>query len=130
MANMFDRRKVVVEAYGDGLLKDEEFVLLYDLNSSRNLNIPYWQYPNFDLDNKQDDECISEFRIPEEIICYNGLKFNGVTELCALFKGFSYSCRYFDMVRRFCMAIPQLSMACNNIINLIDNRWCHLLQNF
>ena len=131
MANMFDRRNVVVEAYGDGLLKDEEFVLLYDLNSSRNLNIPYWQYPNFDLDNTQDDECISEFRflkndiyvlfdvlgIPEEIICYNGLILNGVTELCALFKGFSYSCRYFDMVRRFCMAIPQLSMACNNIMS-------------
>ena len=83
MANMLERRNVVVEAYDDGLLNDEEFVLLYDLNSSRNLNIPYWQYPNFDLDNMQDDECISEFRflkndiyglfdvleIPEEIIC-------------------------------------------------------------
>ena len=89
-------------------------------------------------------KCISEFRflkndiyvlfdvlrIPEEIICYNGLILNGVTELCALFKEFSYSCRYFDMVRRFCMAIPQLSMACNNIMSLIYNRWCHLLQNF
>ena len=62
MANMLERRNVVVEANGDGLLDDEEFVLLYDLNSSRNLNIPYWQYPNFDLDNMQDDECISEFR--------------------------------------------------------------------
>ena len=144
MANMLERRNVVVEAYGDGLLNDEEFVLLYDLNSSRNLNIPYWQYPNFDLDNMQDDECISEFRflkndiyglfdvlgIPEEIICYNGSKLNGVTAFCALLKRFSYPCRYMDMVHRFGIAIPQLSMACNNVMSLIYDRWCHLLQNF
>ena len=60
MANMLERRNVVVEAFGDGLLNDEEFVLLYDLNSSRNLNIPYWQYRNFDMNNMQDDECISD----------------------------------------------------------------------
>ena len=60
MANMLERRNVVVEAFGDGLLNDEEFVLLYDLNSSRNLNIPYWQYRNFDMSNMQDDECISD----------------------------------------------------------------------
>ena len=60
MANMLERRNVVVEAFGDGLLNDEEFVLLYDLSSSRNLNIPYWQYRNFDLNNMQDDECISD----------------------------------------------------------------------
>ena len=60
MANMLERRNVVVEAFGDGLLNDEEFVLLYDLNSSRNLNIPYWQHRNFDLNNMQDDECISD----------------------------------------------------------------------
>ena len=144
MANMLERRNVVVEANGDGLLNDKEFVLLYDLNSSRNLNIPYWQYPNFDLDNMQDDECISEFRfvkndmfglfdvlgIPEEIICYNGSKLNGVTALCALLKRFSYPCRYMDMVHRFDMAIPQLSMVCNNVISLIYDRWCDLLKNF
>ena len=62
MANMLERRNVVVEAFGDGLLNDEEFVLLYDLSSSRNLNIPYWQYRNFDLNNMQDDECISDSR--------------------------------------------------------------------
>ena len=141
---MLERRNVIVEAYGNGLLNDKEFVLLYDLSSSRNLNIPYWQYPNFDLDNMQDDECISEFRflkndiyglfdvlgIPEEIICYNGSKLNGVTALCALLKRFSYPCRYMDMVHRFGMAIPQLRMECNNVMSLIYDRWCHLFQNF
>ena len=97
MANMLERRNLVVEVYGGGLLNNEEFVLLYDLNSSSNLNIPYWQYPNFDLDNMQNDECISEFwflkndiyilfvlGIPKEITCYNGSKLNSVTVRCAL----------------------------------------------
>ena len=67
----------------------------------------------------QDDECISEFQflksdiyvlfdvlgIPEEIICYNGLKLNGATALCDLLKRFSYPCRYLDIVHRFGMAI-------------------------
>ena len=35
-----------------------------------------------------------------------------------------------DMVHRFGMAIPQLSMACNNVMSLIYDSWCHLLQNF
>ena len=75
----------------------------------------------------QDDECLSEFRflkndiyglfdvleIPKEIISYNGSKLNGVYALCALLKRFSYPCRYMDMVHRFGMAIPELSMACD-----------------
>ena len=34
------------------------------------------------------------------------------------------------MVHCFDMAIPQLSMACNDVVSLICDRWCHLLQNF
>ena len=68
--------------------------------------------------------------IPKEIICYNGSKNNSFTALCALLKRFSYPWRYLDMVHRFGMAVPQLSMACNNVMNLIYDRWCHLLQNF
>ena len=48
----------------------------------------------------------------------------------SLLKRFSYPCRYLDMVHCFSMAIPQLIMACNNVISLIYARWCHLWQNF
>ena len=34
------------------------------------------------------------------------------------------------MVHQFGMAIPQLSMACNNVMSLTYGRCCHLLQNF
>ena len=91
----------------------------------------------------QDDECISEFQflksdiyvlfdvlgIPEEIICYNGLKLNGAAALCDLLKRFFYPCRYLDIVHRFGMAIQQ-TIACSNMMSLIYDRWCHLLQNF
>ena len=36
--------------------------MLYDLNRSTNLNLPYWDYERFDLDRMSDDECIAEFR--------------------------------------------------------------------
>ena len=65
-------------------IDDEEFLLLSDINKSDNLDLPYKNYENFDLDLLEDDECVSEFRfhkrdipllaealqIPESITCY------------------------------------------------------------
>ena len=55
MVNMLERRNVAVAAYGDVLLNDEEFLLLYDLNSSSSIQILIWiicktmnTYQNFD----------------------------------------------------------------------------------
>ena len=39
-----------------------ECLLLYDVNSPKNLDIPYWSYERFDLDLMTDDECKTEFR--------------------------------------------------------------------
>ena len=44
------------------MINDEEFLLLYDLNSFDNVDLPYNSYPGFDFDNLEDDECLSEFR--------------------------------------------------------------------
>ena len=43
-------------------IDDEEFLLLFDINKSDNLDLPYKNYENFDLDLLEDDECVSEFR--------------------------------------------------------------------
>ena len=48
------------------LLYDEEVMLLYDVNSSKNLSLPFWKYDRFSLDNMENDECISEFRFEKE----------------------------------------------------------------
>ena len=144
MPNFRENRFLLLEAFGNGLINDEEFILLYDLNTSQKLDIPYWQYPTFDLDLLQDDECKAEFRflkndiytlydvldIPDEIVCYNGFKVNGIDALCMFLKRFAYPCRYLDMIPRFGIAIPQLSMICNKMMNIMYSRWGHLLSSF
>lgn len=57
MPNFRENRFLLLNTYSDGIINDEEFVLLYDLNKSRNLDLPYWEYDRFDLDSMVDDEC-------------------------------------------------------------------------
>ena len=63
---------------------DTEFTLLYDLNSSENLEFPYWKYGGFDLDSmtyeaefrffKNDIYLLGEvLDIPDIMKCPNGV---------------------------------------------------------
>ena len=47
--------------YSQNAIRDEEFALLYDVNSSKNPDFPYWNYQQFDLDLMTDAECFTEF---------------------------------------------------------------------
>ena len=109
---------LLLHAYFDGLIGDEEFLLL-DFKTD-NLYLPYWNYPKFQLNNMSDDECISEFRfqkndivflcqtlqIPFEIKCYNGTVVSGIEALCICLKRLAYPCRYLDMIPRFARPVP------------------------
>ena len=66
MATFREAREALLFAYQDGSIDDTEFDLLYDLNSSENLEFPYWKYGRFDLDSMTDDECKAEFRFFQE----------------------------------------------------------------
>lgn len=61
MVNLRGNCEVLLLAHEMGDLNDEEFVLLYDLNRSTNLDLPYWDYERFDLDRMSDDKRIAEF---------------------------------------------------------------------
>ncbi|KAK2550531.1 hypothetical protein P5673_028730 [Acropora cervicornis] len=50
------------------LIDEEEALLLSEVNTSKNLDIPFWKYDKFDLDSLTDDECKSEFRFLEHDI--------------------------------------------------------------
>ena len=82
-------------------ITDEEFLLLYDLNSSTNLDLPYDAYDHFDLDVLENEECLSEFRFrnkishtllaevmqtPDVIACYQRSVCNGLEVLCIVLK--------------------------------------------
>ena len=48
--------------HADNLIKDEIFIILYDVNWSKNLEVPYWNYRKFDPELYTDDECLAYFR--------------------------------------------------------------------
>ena len=144
MPNFRENRLAILEAYSDGNLNEEEFILSFDINRSTNLDLPYWNYEKFDLENMSNDECKAEFRFlkndiytlhdvmrfPEEIVCSNGFKVPGLYALCVLLKRFAYPCRYLDIMPRFGLSIPQLSMISNKAMNIIYDDWGHLLRSF
>ena len=66
MAALADVQELLVNAYFDDLLNDEEFVLFYELNRTRNPPFPYWKYDPFDLNQLTKAECKAEFRIQKQ----------------------------------------------------------------
>ena len=61
MAGLREARNSLLSAVNENIIDDEEFLLLYDVNKSRD-DYPYWSYDSFNLDNLDDSESWSEFR--------------------------------------------------------------------
>ena len=114
----------------------EEYFLLNDLNTSKNLDFPYWQHDSFELDLLTNAEWKSGFRFyrndiyrvvevlntPDGIVCYNRSKFDGIEVFCFFLKMFAYSCRYSDKIQRphknSCgRSAPELCLMSNAILN-------------
>ena len=47
--------------FDDGVINEEEFLLLFDLNTGKNLDHLYWKNQACDLDWLSDDECRTYF---------------------------------------------------------------------
>ena len=56
-------REQLLWAFDENFISAEEFLLLYDVNKSTNLDLPYDEYSPFDLENMEDDEYFAEFRV-------------------------------------------------------------------
>ena len=134
MTSLKDVRKQLLISHEEGVLNDEEFLLLYDLNRSNNLDLPYDSYPDeFTFDDLENDECLSEFRlnksdlpllaevmrIPETLECSQKSLCSGLEALCTLLERHSYPCRYVNMVARFVKPVPVLCIINNYMINYI-----------
>ena len=142
MAKKSEARNQILLAHADNLITDEEFVLLYDMNRSKNLELPYRNYLNFDLDAMSDDECWSEFRfykgdifrlidvlhLPDHFTCYNGSVFEREEAMCIFLKRFAYPCRYQDLIFRFARAPPLLCMVSNQVMNFLYENWNYKLS--
>ena len=108
MSSLKEVRNQLLISHYEGLIDDEEFLLLYDMNMSNNLDLPYeayLPYEQFTLENLEDDECVSEFRfrkndlplladslgIPDIFKCDQRSVSDGMEALCMLLKRFSIS---------------------------------------
>ena len=55
-------RNLLLINHIDGFINDDEFVVLYDLYASKNLDFPYDSYAPFDLEELDESESFAEFR--------------------------------------------------------------------
>ena len=56
MPGLREAREALLMAHFGNFINDEEFLLLYDINKSKNSDFPYWNYDTFDLDDLNEDE--------------------------------------------------------------------------
>ena len=114
-------------------------LLLYDLYSPQNLDLPCDLYPHFVLQNLSEDECVAEFRfrktdiprlsqalwIPDVIICHQGTICEGTEGLYMLWKRLCYLCRYSDVVHLFARPVTELCMITNQVLDYIYQAHSH-----
>ena len=67
MASFKLTRNPLLENYDEGVIDDDEFLLLYDQNRSKNPEFPYKHIGEFDLEDMDDFEFIAEFRCEKAI---------------------------------------------------------------
>ena len=144
MATLAQARELILVAFAEELISEEEFLLLYDLNSSKNPIFPYWNYQRFVLGDINDAECKAEFRfekpdinllagvlqIPDRFICPQGTVVSGVEGLCILLKRLAYPCRLSDMIPRFGRPVAELSMITTTVLDYLYNTHAHHLRRF
>ena len=63
MSSLKDARDLALINHSQGLITDEELLLLLEENKSRNPVVSYDVYDHFDLENMEEAKCKSEFRV-------------------------------------------------------------------
>ena len=133
MASFRDIRNLLVESFDDGDISEDEFLLLYDANTSKNPDFPYDCYGSFDLNEMDDSECLAEFRfhkndvlvllegfqLSQSFTCHQETICDGTEALCITLRRFAYPCKYSDLIPRFGHPVAELSMLCNLVMDTI-----------
>lgn len=139
-----DIRDVILLSYVDGIIEDDEFVLLYDAYQSKNPDFDYQSYDSFNLDDIGEAECKSEFRVEKEDIprlaealelpptfkCKQRSICDSLEGLCLLLRRVSYPCRYADLIPRFPRPVSVLSLITNETLDYIFENHGHLITDW
>ena len=62
MPTFRNARDLPLLTFCEDSITEDEFLLLYDVNTSKNPEYPYWDYKKFYLQDKDLAECKTEFR--------------------------------------------------------------------
>ena len=103
-------RSILLQSFDDGEISENEFLLLYDVNTSKNPDFPYESYGKFDLNDMDDSECLFEFcfrksdlpvlsealRLSNYFTRQQGTICDGIKGLCIALRRFAYPCRLSD----------------------------------
>ena len=95
MASFKSTRNLLLESFDDGVINEDEFLLLYEAQLPRNPDFQY-EHVQFNLDEMDDAECMAEFRcqkndikmlgeilgLPERFVCYQGTICDRIEGLC------------------------------------------------
>ena len=133
MSSLQKVRDFALEIHSEGLLTDEELLLLLDENKARNPEFSHDDFDRFNLEAMGEPECRSEFRVakddiytlaevlgvPATFTCPQRSVCSGIEGLCILLKRTSFPCRYSDMIYRFGRPVPVLSMITNRVIDFL-----------
>ena len=144
MASFREARIALLDAYMDGLLDDDEFLVLWQAHKSKNPEFPYEEHGRFSFDELDEAECKAEFRfekgdlpvlvnvlgIPNQFTCSQRTVSDGMEGLCMVLRRMAYPCRYSDLIPRFGRPVPVLSMICNRVIDYIYDSHVHRLTSW
>ena len=133
MVSFHELQELFLLSHAQGILDDEELLLLYEEYSPKNPDFSYENFGRFSLDDINDAECLAEFRfrkhdlprlaevlqIPDSFMCYQRTVSSGMEGLCILLRRLSYPCRFSDIIPRFGRPVPVLSMVSNQVLDLI-----------
>ena len=100
MTSFRKTRDELLLSFCEGIVNEDEFLLLYDVNKSKNPEYPYWNHERFRLQDKDEVECKTEFRfekydiplladildLPEVTKCKQGTICDNIEGLCIVLK--------------------------------------------
>ena len=129
MASFKETRDLLLISRDGNLIDNEEFLLLWDMYTSRNPEYPYEYYQPFSFEEQNEAECKSNFRfekqdipllfdvlgLPETWKCYQGTLCSGLEGLCIILRRFAYPCHYCDLIPIFGRPVPELCMIANQV---------------
>ena len=121
-------RDALLFAHGSGLLAVDDCMLLCDLYKPKNPDMYNENYEKFSI-NEDIYQLLDALQLPPELMCYNGIKLDSFEALSIFLMRFAYPCRFADLVPAFGRPIPHLCMITNEVMNILYQRWGHLLSN-